>query len=158
MISGSALGPSYIVFIGMSHSTLRRHRTSRRGHQQSEYDRSRKSYETRHALGEEDRRQPLASFDSRFIGRAPCVEKLHELLARAVIVPFAIAFHDCEQMFERVKPAAFAVERERKIEPGLMVELIGGDLLFKLADRSDRLGLFGEVARGARRRRAGAAF
>src|SRR5947209_5422177 len=101
----------------MSHSSLRRHRTSRYRHYQSGHDRSRQSYETGHALGEQDRRQALASFDSRFIGRTPCVEKLHELLARAVIVPFAIAFHDCEQMFERVKPAAFAVERERKIEP-----------------------------------------
>src|SRR6266576_4527477 len=108
----------------MSHSTLRRHRTSRYGHYQSEHDRSRKSYETGHALGEQDRRQPLAACDGRFIGRPPCVEKLHELLARSVIVPFAIAFHDCEQMFERVKPAAFAVERECKIEPRLMVERI----------------------------------
>src|SRR5260370_25925076 len=115
-------------------------------------DRSWKSYESGHALDEQDRRQPLASFDSRLIGRPPCVKQLHELLARSVIVPFAIALHDREQMFERVKPAAFAIERERKIEPRLMVERIGGDLLFKLADRSQRLGLFCEFERGARRR------
>src|SRR4029077_2279339 len=110
----------------MSHSILRRHRTSRYGHYQSEHDQSRKSYETGHALGEQDRRQPLASFDSRLIGRPPCVEQLHELLTRSVVVPFAIAFHDCDQMFERVMSAAFAVERKRKIEPCLMVERIGG--------------------------------
>src|SRR6202047_5425838 len=136
----------------MSHSTLRRHRTSWRGHQQSEYDRSRKSYETRHALGEQCGRQPLASFDSGFIGRAPCVEKLHELLARSVIVPFAIAFHDCEQMFERVKPAAFGGERKRKTDPPLVAARLGGALLFKPADRSDLLALLGGFERGAPRR------
>src|SRR5215470_13887050 len=76
-------------------------------------------------LGEQDRRQLLAPIDRGFIGRTPCIEKLHQLLARGVVVPFAIALDDGEQMFERVLAATFAVEGDRKIEPRLMIERIG---------------------------------
>jgi hypothetical protein len=48
-------------------------------------------------------------------------------LARAVIVPFAVAFDDRQQMFERIEPAAFAIERQRKVEARLMIERIGRD-------------------------------
>src|SRR5262249_57155321 len=60
------------------------------------------SLDRRTPLSEQDRGKPLAAFDRRFIGRTPCVEKLHKLLARAVIIPFAVALDDCQQLFERV--------------------------------------------------------
>ena len=43
-----------------------------------------------------------------------------------------------------------AVHRHRQIEPRLMIERIGLDLLLQLVDRADRLGLLGELERGAR--------
>src|ERR1051325_1084616 len=78
-------------------------------------------------LREQHRGEPLATFDRGLIGGTPCVEKLHKLLARAIIIPFAVAFDDRQQMFERIEPPVFAVERERKIEARLMIGRIGGD-------------------------------
>src|ERR1700758_4370225 len=102
------------------------------------------SADRRKPLSEQDRGEPLAAFDRRFISRTPCVEKLHKLLACTVIVPFAVAFDDRQQMFERVEPAALAVERQRKIEARLMIERIGRELLFKFIDRPHGFGLLGE--------------
>src|SRR6201987_5433017 len=90
------------------------------------------SADRRKPLSEQNRGEPLAAFDRRFIGRTPGVEKLYQLLARAVIVPFAVALDDRHQMFERIEPSALAVKRERKIKTRLMIERVGGDLLFKL--------------------------
>src|SRR5262249_49191633 len=103
-------------------------------------------------LGEQDRRQALASGDRRFVGRPPRLETLEELLARAIIIPFAVAPHDLDQLIDRLLPAVLAVERDREVEAGLMVERAGGDLLLELGDRADRLRLLGELERGARRR------
>src|SRR4029077_21040341 len=94
-------------------------------------------------------------FDRCFIGRTPGVEKLHQLLARAVIVPFAVALDDRQQMLERIEPAALAVKRERKIKGRLMIERVGGDLLFKLGNRPHGFGLLGEFERSAARRYGG---
>src|SRR6202045_5470632 len=66
------------------------------------------------ALRKEDRGQPLAPVDGGFVGRTPCIEKLDELLARAVVVPFAIALDDRDQVLERVAALALAVERQRQ--------------------------------------------
>jgi len=63
----------------------------------------------RNALREQDRRQPLAPVNGGLIGRAPRLEELHQLLARAVVVPFAIAFDDGDQMIQRLFALAFAV-------------------------------------------------
>src|ERR1019366_9931047 len=79
-----------------------------------------------------------------------CIEELNELLAGAVIVPFAVAPDDADQLFERIEPLALAVEREREIEPRLMVERIGGYLLFQFGDRAKRLGLLGQLQGGKR--------
>src|SRR5215208_8091840 len=51
---------------------------------------------------EENRRQPLASLDGRLVGAAPRLEELQQLLARAVIVPLAIALDDFEQLVGRL--------------------------------------------------------
>src|SRR5262252_5623273 len=95
------------------------------------------------SLREQHRRQPLASVDSGLVGRTPGLEELDELLARAVVVPFAVALHDFEQIVDRLLPAALAVQGDGEIEARLMVERIGRDLLLELRDRSHRLGLLG---------------
>src|ERR1700738_1056207 len=100
-----------------------------------------------YALGKQNRRQPLASVHRRLIGGAPCLEELHQLLARAVLVPFAVALDDFEQLVGGVGTVAAGVERGGKIESRLIIERICGDFLFQLGDRAERLGLFGEIDR-----------
>src|SRR2546423_1422741 len=68
-----------------------------------------------YALREQNRRQPLASIDGRFIRAAPRLEELHQLLARAVIVPLAIALDDFEQLVGRLRAVALGVERGRQV-------------------------------------------
>ena len=58
-------------------------------------------------------------------------------------------------MIDRLGALAFGVERGGEIEARLMIERIGGDLFLQLVDRSDRLGLLGELERGARGRDRG---
>src|SRR5438105_13147090 len=116
MISGRSIGPRYTAFIGIALS-LRNARVL--------------------PLREQDRRQPFAPVDRRFVGRSPGFEQLHELLARAIVVPLAIAPHDLEQMVERLLALSLRVERDREIEARLMVERSGGDLLFQLGTRPD---------------------
>jgi hypothetical protein len=76
---------------------------------------------------EQNRRQPLASIDRGLVGAAPRLEELHQLLARAVIVPLAIALDDFEQLVGCFGAVALGVERGREIESRLMVERVCGD-------------------------------
>src|ERR1700759_3705957 len=98
--------------------------------------------------GEQDRRQPLAPLDGGLIRPAPRLEKLHQLLARTVVVPLAIALDDSEQLLGRFAPIARRVQRRRKIEARLVIERVRGDFLLQLADRADRFGLLGQIDRG----------
>src|SRR5580700_5931563 len=102
-------------------------------------------------LRKQNRRQPPAAFYRGFVSRAPCIEKLDKLLAGAVVIPFAIALDDADQLVERFHALALAVEREREIEARLMVERIGGDFLLQLGNRSERLGLLCKLKRRTRR-------
>src|SRR6516165_7951532 len=99
--------------------------------------------------GEQDRRQPLAPVDGGLVGGAPGLEELNQLLARAVVVPFAIAPDDLEQIVDRLLAVPFAVQAEREIEPRLMVERIGRDLLFEVGDGPNRFRLLGDFERRA---------
>ena len=81
------------------------------------------------------------------VGGTPRFEELDKLLARAVFVPFAVALDDFGQMVDRLLALAVGVERDGKIEPRLVVERIGRDLLLKLADRADRARLLGDIER-----------
>src|SRR5206468_2196207 len=78
---------------------------------------------------------------------APGLEELHELLARAILVPLAVAFDDLEQLIGGFLSLARGVECRGEIETRLMIQRISGDLLFELADRSERLRLFGKIDR-----------
>ncbi len=53
-------------------------------------------------LRKQNRRQPLAAVQRGFVGRTPGLEELHQLLAGAVLVPFAVALDDGEQMIGRL--------------------------------------------------------
>src|SRR5512138_2203659 len=97
MISGSSPGPRYSALIGIGSP----------GQGCGEVS----------ALRKQNRRQPLASLDGGFVCAAPCLEKLHELLARAIIVPFAIAPDDFEQLVGRFGTCTLRVQRGRQIEP-----------------------------------------
>jgi len=91
------------------------------------------------------------AIDGSFIRHRPCLEELHQLLARAVIVPLASRFDDFEQLVGRFSAVALGVERGRQVESRLMVERVFGDFLFQLGHRTDRLGLLGEFDRGLHR-------
>src|SRR5579875_3410927 len=86
---------------------------------------------------EQNRRKFLAAFDRRGIGRTPGGEKLQKLLACAVVLPFAVALHDRQQMLDRLRALALGVQRGGEVETGLMIERIGGDLLLQRVDGSD---------------------
>ena len=125
MTSGSSPGPRYSALIGICGPALLSFRSTRTGC-----------------------RQPLSSIHGRFIGAAPRLEELHQLLARAVLVPFAVALDDFEQLVGRFGAIALRVQRGRQIESRLMIERVCGDFLFQFGDRADGLRLFGEIDRG----------
>src|SRR5437879_13444621 len=97
MISGSSPGPRYSALIGICSP--------------GQFVGS-----VEYALREEDRRQPLSSLDGRLVGAAPRLEELHQLLARAVIVPLAIAPDDFQQMVGRLRALAEPIERGPQVE------------------------------------------
>src|SRR5581483_5694561 len=134
--SGRSAGPRYSALIGMNlpaFSYLTRTATlGPRGDR-----RYRRLRHDRPPLREQDRRQPLASVDRRLVGAAPCLEQLHQLPARAVVVPLAIAPDDLEQLGRGLGAFALRVQRGGEVEPRLMIERVCGDFLFKLADRAD---------------------
>src|SRR5882762_9635539 len=99
-------------------------------------------------LREQNRRQPLSSLDGRLIGAAPSLEELQQLLARAIVVPFAVALDDLEQLLGRLAALALRVERGRQIESRLMIERVCGDFLFQFGDRADGPRLFRKLDRG----------
>src|SRR3984957_2891986 len=137
--SGSSPGPSYSALIGICVPLLA---------QGLKLQELKNPGANPYALRKQDRRQPLASLDGGFIGRAPGLEQLHQLFARAVLVPFAVAPDDFEQLLRRLGALAAGVERRRQIESGLMIERVCGDFLFQLRHRADRLRLLGEIERG----------
>ena len=83
------------------------------------------------------------------VGCAPGLEKLHELLAGAIVIPFAVTLDDLHQVLDRVFALAIRVERDGEIEARLMIERIGKNFLFQVCHRSDRLCLLGNLERGA---------
>src|SRR6266436_9166969 len=101
------------------------------------------------ALRKQNRRQPLSAIDGGLVGRAPGLEQLHQLFARPVVVPFAIALDDLEQVIDCLLTASLCIQREREIETGLVVERVRRDFLLEVGDRSDRLRLLAQLERRA---------
>src|SRR5215475_4776571 len=52
-------------------------------------------------LREQHRRQPFAPVDGCLVGRTPGLEELDQLLARAVVVPLAVALDDLDEVVDR---------------------------------------------------------
>lgn len=97
--------------------------------------------------GEQDRRQPPSSLDGRLVSAAPGFEKLNQLFACGVIVPFAVALDDLEQVLSGLGAFAGSIERGRQVESRLMIERVCGYFLFQFSDGTNRLGLLGEIER-----------
>src|SRR3984893_13880676 len=85
--------------------------------------------------------------DRRRIGRTPGVEKLQQLLARAIVVPGPVAFDDFNELGGRLLAPVLGLEEDGKIEPGLKVAGIRRDFSYKLGSIADGGGLPGEVER-----------
>src|SRR5665213_2574505 len=147
MISGRSIGPRYSAFIGIA-----LYSTSQCGSILLARDLVRKPVPTfrDHALRKQNRRQPLAAFDRGRVIGTPGLEKLHELFAGTVLVPFAVALDDYKQMIGGLVAFAIGVKRGGEIKARFMIERIGRDLFLQLIDGTDRLGLLGDVERCAR--------
>src|SRR3984893_9220934 len=85
--------------------------------------------------------------DRRRIGRSPGVEKLQQLLARAIVVPGPVAFDDFNELGGRLFAAILGIEEDGEIESRLMVVRIGRDLAHELGSIADGGGLSGEGER-----------
>src|ERR1700731_2982978 len=83
------------------------------------------------------------------VSGAPGLEELNKLLTGTVIVPFAVAAHDLDQMVERLLPTVIAVQRYCKIKARLMIERVCDDFLFQLGDRPKMDRPFGDFKRRA---------
>ena len=80
---------------------------------------------------------------------------MDQLFAGTVVIPFAVALDDLDQVIGRFLAPAGCIKCDREVEARLMVERTGGHLLFKLADRAGRFRLLGDFERGTRRRDGG---
>src|SRR4051812_64321 len=113
--SGRSAGPRYCAFIGIASLRPPPQRHARGGGHPA-LDRPPSRTMTSEKSRKQNRRQFLAALDRRRIGKAPGFEELDELLARAVVVPFAVAPDDLEQMLRGVLALAFGIQRDREIE------------------------------------------
>src|SRR6201986_4465821 len=100
-------------------------------------------------LGEKNRREPLAPFDRRLVIRSPRVKKLDKLFAGAVVIPFAIAPGNLNQMIKRLLAASAGIERKGKIKSRLVIKRVGCHFLLEFVDWSKRSRLFSELDRSA---------
>ncbi len=93
------------------------------------------------------------------IDRAPGVENLQQLLARAVVVPSPVAFDDFNELGGRRLAPVLGIEGDGEIESRLMVAGIGRDLSHQLGSvaASRRLGRAPSFCREASARRPPAA-
>src|SRR5579883_2152348 len=85
------------------------------------------------------------------VGRTPGLEELNQLLAGSVVIPFTVAAHDLDQLVERLLPAVISVQSNGEVESRLMIERVGGNLLFQFRDRTKMRGLFGDLKGSAGR-------
>src|SRR5689334_14169330 len=93
--SGRSPGPRYSALIGIGVPVLAPGASIFRVFQsQNRYSLLREYARLR----EQNRRQPFSPLDGGLIGRAPCIEELHQLLSRAVLIPFAVALDDFKQL------------------------------------------------------------
>jgi len=90
-----------------------------------------------------------------FVGRAPRLKELNQLLAGGVVIPFTVATHDLEQLVKGLLPTAISVQRYGEVESRLMIARVGGNLLFQLGYGSKMSRLFGDFKGGASRRNCG---
>src|SRR4051812_39451295 len=103
-------------------------------------------------LREHQRRQPPPRAQGQRIGRPHRLEELDELLARRLLVPFAVALEQGQQFVDRLLALAGAEQSGRHLEARLVVVRVLLDAGAQLAGRPHRLlPLFGEIEGRARR-------
>jgi hypothetical protein len=61
---------------------------------------------------------------------------LHELLAGGIIVPFAVALDDFQQVIGGLAALAASVQCGGEVESRLMIERVGRDFLLEFGDRT----------------------
>ena len=88
-------------------------------------------------LRKQDRRQAFASLDGGFVRGAPRFEELHELPAGGIIVPFAVARDDFQQVIGGLAALATSVQCGSQVESRLMIERVGRNLLLEFDDRTE---------------------
>src|SRR5688500_5648262 len=93
-------------------------------------------------LREQQRRKPPPRGDRAGVGRAHGLEQSHQLLARSVLIPFAVPLHDIEQFFQRLVALAVRIEAEREIITRLEVRRVTIHLRPQLRDVAGACRLF----------------
>src|SRR5205823_4492004 len=87
------------------------------------------------------------------VGRPHHLEKLDQLLAGGLLVPFAVALEQAQQFIDRLLALAGAEQRRRQLEPRLVVLRVLLQASLQLAGRAHRLlSLLGEFERRLRGR------
>src|SRR5437879_434479 len=71
--------------------------------------------------GEHQRGEPPSGTQGQRIGRSHGLEELHELLARGLFVPLAVALEQGQQLVDRRLALAAAEEPGGELEPGLVI-------------------------------------
>src|SRR5918994_5976558 len=98
----------------------------------------------------QDRGELPPSCDRVLVRRTPGLEELNELLARAVLVPTAVAAYNFKKLVHGFLALAAGVETERQIESGLMIDRIRLEAALEFRQVAEGCGLLGEFDRGAR--------
>src|SRR6185312_8758314 len=86
-----------------------------------------------------DRGEPPPRRHGERIGRAHRLEEFDELLARCLLVPFAVALDEIEEPVDRLLALARREERRCQLQPRVIVSGIALEALTQLAERALRL-------------------
>src|SRR5829696_1051130 len=96
------------------------------------------------ASGEQERGEPPPPCQRHLVHRAPGLEELNELLARAVLVPIAVAPDDFKEVVDSFSAPPAGVQPNGEIEAGLMIHGIALDLALQVREVAKRARLLGE--------------
>ena len=87
--------------------------------------------------------------DRRRVLDAPGLEELHQLLARRLLVPGAVAADDLKQLLGRAGAVALAVQHDRQVEARLVVVRVRLEAPQQVGRLAELFGLRGKLERGA---------
>src|SRR5919108_1984257 len=99
----------------------------------------------------QDRRELAPAGKRGFIGHAPGIEKLEQLLTRGVVTPAAVGFDDRKQMVRRLGTPSLGIADGGKIEPRLVVLRVACQARLEFGGIAERSRLFGKLDLGTYR-------